>query len=109
MSRGSDTTIATEWIVVIRLTQVLEQILPVELTVVSIDLGDLGSKLVHEALGETAHDIYLSDASHLLSLDHLEDHIDRLLLCIADEATGIDDDDLAIDRVRIVMHYIAVG
>ena len=73
----------------IGLAQIGEEVLPVELPIVSVYLGDLFFQFVHEALREAAHDIDPPDAPGLLGLDHLEDHVDRLLLGVADEAARI--------------------
>ena len=105
---GRNATIAPEWVVVVRLPEVGEEVLPVELAIVAIDLGDLFLELVHEALREAAHDIDLPDAPLLLGLDHTEDHVDRLLLGITDEAAGIEDNDLSVDCGRIVLDLVTV-
>jgi len=41
-------------------------------------------------------------APALLQLGHLQDGVDRLLLRLADEAAGVDDDHLGLGRVRDV-------
>src|SRR5450631_1022014 len=59
-----------------------------------IDFGHLGRQLFRVALRQTAGDHQSLAAPRLLVLGHLEDGIDRLLFGLADEAAGVDDDDL---------------
>ena len=59
-----------------------------------IDLGHLRRQLFRVALRQTAGDHQPLAAPRLLVLGHLENGVDRLLLGLADEAAGVDDDDL---------------
>ena len=61
-----------------------------------VDLGHLVGQLARVALREAARDDQALAAAGLLVARHLEDRVDRLLLGLADEAAGVDDDDLGV-------------
>jgi len=86
--------------------QIREELGPVELAIELINLGNLGSKLRKITLGEASHDIKTPEPALLLALSHRENHLDALLLGIPDEATGIDDGNLALGIVAIMGHTV---
>ena len=59
-----------------------------------VDLGHLGRQLLRVALGQAAGDDQPLARARLLVAGHVEDRVDRLLLRLADEAAGVDDDDV---------------
>ena len=59
-----------------------------------VDLGHLGRQLLRVALRQAAGDDQPLARPRLLVAGHLQDRVDRLLLRLADEAAGVDDDDV---------------
>ena len=74
-----------------------------------IDLGHLARELVRVALREAPRDDEALAAAVGLVARHLEDGVDRLLLRLADEAAGVDDDDVGARRVVDVREAGALG
>ena len=64
-----------------------------------VDLGHLRGELAGVPLREAAADDELLAGPDALVLGELEDRVDRLLLRLADEAAGVDDDDLGLVRL----------
>jgi hypothetical protein len=77
--------------------------LPVKLAKIAIDLGNLLIELPEEALRQTSNDIESLEFALATGLAKVEYHIDALLLGIIDEATSIDDGDIAVKALGIVV------
>ena len=74
-----------------------------------IDLGQLGTQLLRITLAQAAHDEQPFDFTRLFGGGGPEDHVDRLLFGVADEAAGVDDHDFGIGAVAVVRDRIACG
>ena len=74
---------------------------------VVVDLGNLGPQLVGVALREAADDEQALDLPGRLGRRGAQDHIDRLLLGVADEAAGVDDHHLGVGAVAVERHAVA--
>ena len=72
-----------------------------------VHLGNLLPQLVGVALREAAHDEEPFDAPGLLGRRRAQDHVDRLLLGVADEAAGVDDHRLGVGAVAVVHDGVA--
>ena len=81
----------------------------IEFPVETIYLGKFLLRIFQETLRQAAHHEELPDPSFLFLFAQLEDHIDRFLLGVADETTGIHHHDLAIDLMGIMLYRIAIG
>jgi hypothetical protein len=82
-----------------------------------VDFGDLPAQLVPVALREAPGHHQPRALADALLLRHLEDRVDRLLLRVVDERTGVDDDDVRVRGVRrdfvsgllgVSQHHLAV-
>ena len=72
-----------------------------------VHLGNLLPQLVGVALREAAHDEEPFDAPGLLGRRRAQDHVDRLLLGVADEAAGVDHYHTGIRTVAVRRDGIA--
>ena len=106
--RGGEHTIRSQ-LLMVRLAQIGDQLLPIEFPVETIYLGKFLLQIFQETLRQAPHHEELPDPSFLLLLAQLEDHIDRFLLGVADETAGIHHHDLAIDLMGIMLYRIAIG
>jgi len=61
-----------------------------------VDLGHFVGELLRITLGKATRDDEALAAAGLLELAHVEDGVDGLLLGLADESAGVDDDDLGL-------------
>ena len=71
-----------------------------------VDLGEFALEFADVALGHAARDDQLG-AGLGLQQAHLEDGLDRLLLGLADEAAGVDDDGVGL--FRALHHGVTTG
>ena len=106
--RGGEHTLGSQ-LLMVRLAQIGDQLLPIEFPVETIYLGKFLLQIFQETLRQAPHHEELPDPSFLLLLAQLEDHIDRFLLSVADETAGIHHHDLAIDLMGIMLYRIAIG
>jgi hypothetical protein len=74
---------------------------------VFVDFGNLRTQLLGIALREAADDEEPFDAARRFRGGGPEDQVDRLLLRIADEAAGVDDDHLRVGAVAVEDHAVA--
>ena len=84
------------------LAEVGKQLLEVELTIVLIHLRNFLFELLLIALRETTHHEEFAYLSLLLCLNEFKDGVYALLLCVFNEAACIDNNNFALDALRIV-------
>ena len=75
-----------------------DNVVPVVHTEEFVHFGQLRSQLLGIALAQTAHYEETLDLARLLGRCRPQDHVDRLLLGVADESTGVDHHNLASVR-----------
>ena len=108
MGRRGAETLCLERIVP-AMTEVGEDLLPVEFSIYAVDLWNLVNQLLTVAFGKASHHEDLSYLATFLRLAQFEDHVDALFLCIANEATGIDNHYLTLDIIGIVEHLVTTS
>ena len=89
-------------------SEVVDQLLEVELAVELIHLGQFGLELLLIALREASHDIKLIESAFVLGLHKLENGVDALLACVLDEATRVDNRDLSLRTLGVVHAVVTV-
>ena len=82
--------------------------LPVELPIEAVHLGQFLRQFLEIALREATHHDELAKHSLLLAPGQFQNHVDAFLLCVADEAAGIYDSYLALGVFGIMRHHEAV-
>ena len=88
--------------------QRVDQLLPFAHAVEAVDFGQLGAKLVAVTFDEASSgDDAPCLASALLDFDLFQQGVDRLLFGVADEAAGVDDDDVAVVAAAVEMYFKA--
>ena len=87
------------------LTQILQQLFPIELAVKLIHLRNLNRQFLQVTFRKATHDIEFLQFAFFLSLRKFKNHIDRLLFCIADETAGINYGNLSF-RTLGIMRYM---
>jgi hypothetical protein len=103
MTRGSDMTPRSAYFSFIEVTY---QLTVVELTVPSVNLGNLSLKVGKITLRKTPHDIKAFQPSFSLSMSQLKYGVDTLLLGITDETTCVNDGDVTLKTVAIMCTLI---
>ena len=86
-----------------------QQFLVVELPIPPIHLRNLTLQVGQVAFRETAHNVEPLNATLGLGLGKLQDGVDAFLLCVVDEAAGIDDHNLTLGVIAIMGTMEAVG
>ena len=71
-----------------------------------VHFGQFGTQLVGIAFRETADDEQPFDLSGVFGRGRPQDHVDRLLLGVADETAGVDHDDLGVGAVAVEEHLV---
>ena len=94
---------------ILRGPQGVDDALPGAGAEVVVHLGNFGAQLVGIALREAADDEQMFDLSGALGRCGAQDHFDRLLLGVADEAAGVDDHGLGVRAVAVENDGIARG
>ena len=84
------------------LAEVGKQLLEVELTIVLIHLRNFLFELLLIALRETTHHEEFAYLALLLCLNEFENGVYALLLCVFNEAACIDNNNFALDALRIM-------
>ena len=75
---------------------------------VVVHFRNLRPQLFLVAFRQASHHEQALDFSPVLGRDEGKDRVDRLLLRVADESAGIDDDDFRVGRIRVVHDFEAV-
>ena len=88
-------------------SECLDDAVPCADTKVGIHLGDLLAQLVGVSLREATDHKELLDLPCIFRLDGAQDHLDRLLLGIADKAAGVDYHHLGIGAITVEDDLIA--
>ena len=86
------------------LTQILQQLFPIELAVKLIHLRNLNRQFLQVTFRKTTHDIEFLQFAFFLGLCKFKNHIDGLLFCIADETAGINYGNLSFRTLGIMRH-----
>ena len=88
--------------------QRVDKLFPFAHAVEAVDFGQLGPKFVAVAFHEASDgDDAPCLASALLDFDLFQQGVDRFLLGVADEAAGVDDDDVAVVAAAVEMYFKA--
>ena len=95
-------------VLVVCLAKVGKEVFPVELAIKLVHLGDLMSKLLHEALGEASHDIHLAYASLFLCLAEFKNHVDAFFLCVGYESASVDYNYFALRMLAVMGDCVAI-
>ena len=77
------------------LSQIIQQFIPIELSVKLIDFRNLSCKLGHETFRQASHYIKLFDFFLCFCRNKIQNHIDRFFFGIAYKPTGIDHHNLS--------------
>ena len=75
---------------------------------VVVHFRNLRPQLFLVAFRQASHHEQALDFSPVLGRGEGKDRVDRLLLRVADESAGIDDDDFRVGRIRVVHDFEAV-
>ena len=108
MRRSGTETLCLERIVP-AMTEISKNLLPVELAIYPVYFRNLFKQFSAITLRKATHDKDLTNLSAFLRLAQFQYHVDALLLGIANKATGIDNDDFALDIISIVEHLVATS
>ena len=91
-------------LLMICLTQILQQFLPVKLTVKLINLRDFNSQFFQIAFRKATHDIEFLQISFFFCLCKFKNHVNGLFLCITYKATGVNHSNLTFRTLGIMRH-----
>ncbi len=91
-------------LVMIGLSQILQQFFPIEFTIEFIHLGNFNGQFFQITFRKTTHYIKLFQVSFLLGLRKFQNHINGFLFGITDETASIDYDNLSFWPFRIMCH-----
>jgi len=90
--------------IMVYLTQVLQQLFPIELTIKFIHLRNFNCQFLQITFRKATHDIEFLQFAFFLGLCKFKNHINGLLFCIADETTGINYGNLSFRPLGIMRH-----
>ena len=94
---------------VLRGAQCADDAVPCAGAEVFVHLGNLGPQFVGIALRKAPHDEQARNFPGFLRLRSPEDHVDRLLLGIADEPAGVDDHHFGVGTVAVEKYLVPGG
>ena len=91
---------------VLRGSQCTDDAVPRACAEIVVHLGNLGPQFVGVAFREASHDEQPFDLAGVFGRGRPQDHVDRLLLGVADESAGVDHDDLGVGAVAVEEHRV---
>ena len=91
-------------LVMIGLSQILQQLSPIEFTIEFIHLGNFNGQFLQITFRKATHYIKLLQVSFLLGLRKFQNHINGFLLGVTDETASIDYGNLSLRSFRIMCH-----
>ena len=108
MGRGGKSSLQRQ-LRVITLTQVCQDLLPIELTIVTVNLRNFCRQLLYITTRKAPHHQQTFNLMLASQLSELKNRIDGFLFRIANKTTSIDNDNATLRILRIVHHLITLS